>query len=81
MLISPFRASALMRSRMPVTATSLAERFGTDASEETLFAFENAIEVQDALIARAFARSARGDSAFLERGRTLVLSILGDRLG
>jgi hypothetical protein len=58
----------------------LAARFGTDASAATLFTCENAIEVQDALIARAFARSAKGDSAFLESGRALVLSILAERL-
>ena len=58
----------------------LAARFGTNASPETLFAFENAIEVQDALIARAFASTSRGDAAFLESGRALVLSILAERL-
>ncbi len=59
---------------------ALAERFGTEVSPTTLFAFENAIEVQDALIARAFARSARGDAAFLESGRQLVLSTLSPLL-
>jgi AcrR family transcriptional regulator len=58
----------------------IAARFGTDASAKTLFAFENAVEVQDALIARAFARSPKGDPAFLERGRSLVLSILSEQL-
>jgi AcrR family transcriptional regulator len=59
----------------------LAARFGTDASAATLFAFENAVEVQDALISRAFARTAKGDSAFLDSARALVLSILSERLG
>jgi AcrR family transcriptional regulator len=63
-----------------VVMRGLAARFGTDASAATLFTCENAIEVQDALIARAFARSAKGDSAFLESGRALVLSILAERL-
>jgi AcrR family transcriptional regulator len=58
----------------------LAERFGTDTGPSALFAFENAIEVQDALIARAFATSAKGDAAFLDSGRGLVLSILAPRL-
>ena len=58
----------------------LALRFGTDASPEALFAFENAIEVQDALVARAFARTPRGDAAFLDSGRALVLSMLAERL-
>ena len=58
----------------------VAARFGMATTAETLFAFENAIEVQDALIARAFARTARGDAAFLESGRALVLSILAESL-
>jgi AcrR family transcriptional regulator len=63
-----------------VMMTSLAARFGTDASVQTRFAFENAVEVMDALIARAFARAQNGESAFLDSGRALVLSILSDRL-
>jgi AcrR family transcriptional regulator len=60
--------------------TGLAARFGTDTGPSALFAFENAMEVQDALIARAFARNAKGDAAFLDSGRGLVLSILAPRL-
>ncbi|HEY5230747.1 MAG TPA: TetR/AcrR family transcriptional regulator [Galbitalea sp.] len=79
--LRPAVGTATVNSHLAeVTATALAQRFGTDASVEAVFVFENAFEVQDALIARAFARSARGDSAFLERGRSLVLSILGERL-
>jgi AcrR family transcriptional regulator len=63
-----------------VLMKGIASRFGTDASTSTLFAFENAIEVQDALIARAFARTTKGDSTFLESGRALVLSILAEKL-
>jgi hypothetical protein len=63
-----------------IMMNGLASRFGTETSPATLFAFENAVEVQDALIARAFARSAKGDPAFLESGRALVLSILSERL-
>jgi AcrR family transcriptional regulator len=54
----------------------LASRFGTASSPATLFEFENAIVVQDALIARAFARSPRGDASFLESARTIIISIL-----
>jgi AcrR family transcriptional regulator len=64
-----------------VLTTELAARFGTTASVESQFAFENAVEVMDALIARAFARTRHGDAAFLDSGRALVLSILGERLG
>jgi AcrR family transcriptional regulator len=63
-----------------ILMNGLSARFGTDSSAETLFAFENAVEVQDALISRAFARTAKGDAAFLESGRELVLSILAGRL-
>jgi AcrR family transcriptional regulator len=59
---------------------SLSTRFELAVSAETRFAFENAVEVMDALIARAFARNTNGDSTFLESGRGLVLSILGDAL-
>jgi AcrR family transcriptional regulator len=63
-----------------VLMNGVASRFGTDASAATLFAFENAIEVQDALIARAFARTTKGEATFLESGRSLVLSILAEKL-
>jgi AcrR family transcriptional regulator len=63
-----------------ILMNGVASRFGTDVSTETLFTFENAVEVQDALISRAFARTTKGDPAFLESGRTLVLSILAEKL-
>ena len=79
--LRPASGGATANSHIAQTLMSgLAARFGTDESPETLFAFENAIEVQDALIARAFARTPRGDAAFLDSGRALVLSILSDRL-
>ena len=64
-----------------VMVQTLADRFGTDRSDATQFAFENAVEVMDALVARAFARDPHGDGAFLDRGRALVLSIVSERLG
>jgi AcrR family transcriptional regulator len=60
--------------------SALAARFSTDGSARTVFAFENAVEVMDALIARAFARAKEGDAAFLDSGRALVLSIVGEAL-
>ena len=79
--LRPATGGATANSRIAdVMMNGLASRFGTETSPATLFAFENAVEVQDALIARAFARSAKGDPAFLERGRALVLSILSERL-
>jgi AcrR family transcriptional regulator len=80
--LRPSPAGPTANSRIAdVLLNGIASRFGTDASSATLFAFENAVEVQDALIARAFARSPKGDPAFLESGRSLVLSILAERLG
>jgi AcrR family transcriptional regulator len=64
-----------------VMMQTLSGRFGTDSSADTQFAFENAVEVMDALVARAFARQANGDAAFLASGKSLVLSILAERLG
>jgi AcrR family transcriptional regulator len=71
--VNSYVAEALM--------SSLASRFGTDATDQTKFAFETALEIQDALVARAFARTAQGDAEFLESGRALVLSTLAERLG
>lgn len=64
-----------------VMVRTLADRFATDRSAETQFAFENAVEVMDALVARAFARDPHGDPAFLDSARSLVLSIVSERLG
>jgi len=50
----------------------LAKRVGTPDTSAEVFAFENAIEVMDALIARAFARSDSGDESFLATGRAIV---------
>jgi AcrR family transcriptional regulator len=76
----PASATTINSHLAEIMATSLAARFGTDASDATQFAFENAVEAMDALIARAFARSKAGDDAFLDSGRALVLSILSPRL-
>ena len=41
------------------------ERFGVEDGPDLRFRFETAIEVSDALAARAFARDVRGDDRFL----------------
>jgi AcrR family transcriptional regulator len=75
--LRPSAGGPTANSRIAETLMNgLAARWGTATSAETLFVFENAVEVQDALIARAFSRAPRGDAAFLESGRALVLSIL-----
>jgi AcrR family transcriptional regulator len=79
--LRPASGAATANSRIAESLMNgLAARFGTETGPSVLFAFENAIEVQDALISRAFARSAKGDAAFLDSGRGLVLSILAPRL-
>jgi AcrR family transcriptional regulator len=80
--LRPAASAATVNSHLAeVMLTTFAARFGTDASVETQFAFENAVEVMDALIARAFARTKHGDAAFLDSGRSIVQAILADRLG
>ncbi|WP_425432982.1 TetR/AcrR family transcriptional regulator [Glaciihabitans tibetensis] len=58
----------------------LTERFELDGGRETQFAFETAVEVTDALVARAFARETDGDDAFLDQARTIVHSIIVEHL-
>ena len=59
----------------------LIARFGFEDTPELRFAFETAIEVSDALAARAFARNPQGDEAFLDASRDVVYGILVDHLG
>ena len=54
----------------------LVERFELEDTPEAHFAIETAVEVTDALVARAFSRDTAGDPAFLEQAQTLVHSIL-----
>lgn len=56
------------------------ERFGVEDSPELRFRFETAIEVSDALAARAFARDVRGDDRFLAAGRELLRTILSEHV-
>jgi AcrR family transcriptional regulator len=76
----PMSAATVNSHVADVLMRALAGRFETDTSAATRFGVENAIVIQDALIARAFARSSRGDAAFLESGRSLVLSTLAPLL-
>jgi AcrR family transcriptional regulator len=55
---------------------TLGERFDIDDTPEAQLAFETAIEVTDALVARAFARDVAGDPKFLDQARKIVRSIL-----
>jgi AcrR family transcriptional regulator len=59
----------------------LVNRFDLPDNAKVRFAFETAIEVSDALAARAFARDSRGDEAFLAAGRDIVASLLTPHFG
>ncbi len=79
--LRPTTGSSTVNSHVAeVLLRALAERFGVEVTPKTRFGVENAIVIQDALVARAFARSARGDAAYLESGRSLVLSTLSPLL-
>jgi AcrR family transcriptional regulator len=79
--LRPASASAPFNSQIAAAMVdALGARFGTDTSGETSFVFENAVQVMDAIVARAFARSEHGDAAFLDIGRALVISALSERL-
>lgn len=56
------------------------ERFGVEDGPDLRFRFETAIEVSDALAARAFARDVRGDDRFLQAGRQLFRTILSEHV-
>lgn len=60
---------------------AMRERFGLADGKDVRFAFEAAMEVIDALIARAFARSRKGDQNFLGFGREAVHKLLEPHLG
>ena len=59
----------------------LIQRFGIIDGPRVRFLFETAIEVSDALAARAFARDPNGDEAFLTAGRDLVYAMLVEHFG
>jgi AcrR family transcriptional regulator len=51
-------------------------RFQLSVNDDGRFAFNAAIEVTDALVARAFARDDKGDERYLEQGRAIMNSLL-----
>ncbi|MER3388898.1 MAG: TetR/AcrR family transcriptional regulator [Microcella sp.] len=56
------------------------ERFGAADSAEFRLAVGSAVEVADALVARAFARSSPGEDALLAEARRAVTAVVVDRL-
>jgi AcrR family transcriptional regulator len=61
--------------------TALVARFGVPVTDDTLFAFECALEVADAMAARAFVFSSTGEEVFLEKGEAYAYAILADHFG
>jgi AcrR family transcriptional regulator len=59
----------------------LVSRFGFANSADVRLAFEAALEVSDALAARAFARNPRGDEQFLDIARSLAYGLLAPHFG
>ena len=60
---------------------ALVARFDLPATDEARFHFELAIEVADAIAARAFARDPQGARDFLHAGRELVYPMLAEHFG
>lgn len=61
-------------------ADALEQRFAVTADAETRLAIGTAVEVIDALVARAFARHGAGDPALLDEARRVVRATVADRL-
>lgn len=61
-------------------ADALVAGYGIADSDDARRAIGTAIEVMDALVARAFSRDARGDDALLDEARRAVRAVLADRL-
>lgn len=60
---------------------ALVARFGFADSPQLRRTFETALEVSDALAARAFARDPQGDEHFLKASRDVVMGILRPEFG
>jgi AcrR family transcriptional regulator len=69
-------------SAVVVAAVSdaIVERFGVADSSELRYTVGSAVEVADALVARAFARSSTGDDALLTEARRSVSAVVAGRL-
>ena len=73
-----FTYNSVVADRMRLALT---KRFQLPNDEKIGFAFEVAIEISDAMAARAFALDSQGDPAFLDAGRDAVYSILAKHFG
>ena len=60
---------------------ALATRFDLPVNDESKFAFEVAIEISDALAARAFTFDSKGQNSYLDAGRDAVQTLLVRHFG
>ena len=60
---------------------ALAARFSLPVNDESKFAFEVAIEISDALAARAFTFDSKGQNSYLDAGRDAVQTLLVRHFG
>jgi AcrR family transcriptional regulator len=60
---------------------ALAKRFDLPVTDDSKLAFEVAIEISDALAARAFTFDAKGETAYLDAGRDAVQTLLVRHFG
>ena len=60
---------------------ALAARFDIPVNDESRFAFEVAIEISDALAARAFTFDSKGQTSYLDAGRDAVQTLLVRHFG
>lgn len=60
---------------------ALADRFEIPVTSESTLAFEVAVEISDALAARAFTFDSKGESSYLAAGRSAVLTLLASHFG
>jgi AcrR family transcriptional regulator len=61
--------------------TALVSRFDLPDDEKTAFLMECAIEISDAMAARAFLYNPEGEESFLDAGRDAVYSLLAEHFG
>lgn len=73
------RATELASRRVSETiATAFASNYGTPASDDTIQKLESGFVVVDALLARAFATSDKGDAVFVDAARRAAAAIAKD---
>lgn len=73
--IRPIDAATASRRSCEMLAARFEADFGIKATEQNIQALENGFVVMDALLARAFAVSDKGDSAFIDAARAATSTV------